>query len=89
MTTPVAEEMPRTRPGRWHISLADLIVLVLAVGVSAGIARQAREAWGSRLIGCLAARRGPRTVFRERSAQSRRLAQHRMAALKRARAIFR
>jgi hypothetical protein len=30
--------------------LADLIVLVLAVGVSAGVARQARDAWGNCLI---------------------------------------
>ena len=35
---------------RWQISLADLIVLVLAVGVSAGIARQARDAWGNRQV---------------------------------------
>jgi hypothetical protein len=34
----------------WQIRLADLIVLVLAVGVAAGIARGAREAWGSRMI---------------------------------------
>jgi hypothetical protein len=39
-----------TRARRWQISLADLIVLVLAVGVSAGIARQGRDVWGDRLI---------------------------------------
>jgi hypothetical protein len=35
---------------RWQISLADLIVLVLAAGVSAGVARQARDVWGNCLI---------------------------------------
>jgi hypothetical protein len=50
MATLAEEEASSAQPGRWQISLADLIVLVLAVGVSAGLARQAREAWGSRLI---------------------------------------
>jgi hypothetical protein len=50
MTTPAGGEASSAQSGRWQISLADLILLVLAVGVSAGIARQAREAWGNRQI---------------------------------------
>ncbi len=50
MSTQVEPIGTRDRETRWQISLADLIVLVLAVGVSAGVARQARDAWGNRLI---------------------------------------
>jgi len=50
MTAPAGADHSSVRPRRWQIRLADLIVLVLAVGVSAGIARGARDAWGSRLI---------------------------------------
>jgi hypothetical protein len=50
MTTSVEVEIPSVPPGRWQISLADLIVLVLAVGVSAGFARAAREAVGYRVL---------------------------------------
>jgi hypothetical protein len=48
VSTPATSIGSDTRPRRWQITLADLIVLVLAVGVSAGIARQARDAWGNR-----------------------------------------
>ena len=35
---------------RWQISLADLIVLVLAVGVAAGVVHEAREVVGNRVV---------------------------------------
>jgi hypothetical protein len=50
VSTPARSNGLEPRRRSWQISLADLIVLVLAVGVSAGIARQARDAWGNRLI---------------------------------------
>jgi hypothetical protein len=50
MTTPAGAEVLDVRTRRWQISLADLIMLVLAVGVSAGIARGARDAVGNRVF---------------------------------------
>jgi hypothetical protein len=50
VSTPAQSNGSKPRQRRWQINLADLIVLVLAVGVSAGIARQARDVWGNRLI---------------------------------------
>ena len=50
MLTPAEPNGSEERTVRWQISLADLIVLVLVVGVSAGIARQARDAWGNRQV---------------------------------------
>jgi hypothetical protein len=47
-----ADETERARrpSGGLQVSLAGLIVLVLAAGVAAGVARGARETWGVRLI---------------------------------------
>jgi hypothetical protein len=41
---------PAKRPKSPQISLRGLIVLVLAAGVAAGVARSAREVWGTRTI---------------------------------------
>ncbi|MFI5456936.1 MAG: hypothetical protein ACHRXM_15935 [Isosphaerales bacterium] len=48
MNAAVGSESSQERPRGWQVSLADLIVLVLAAGVAAGIARGARNAWGVR-----------------------------------------
>jgi hypothetical protein len=50
MTTPNGNEHPNVRGDRWQISLADLIVLVLAVGVAAGVVHEAREVVGNRAV---------------------------------------
>jgi hypothetical protein len=49
MNVAVEAEPLKTRSGRWQVSLAGLIVLVLAAGVAAGLARQARDTWGVRM----------------------------------------
>jgi len=36
--------------GGWQVSLGGLIVLVPAAGLAAGVARSAREAWGTRTL---------------------------------------
>ena len=48
MTTPSGDELPSVRGRPWQLSLADLIVLVLAVGVAAGVVHEAREVVGNR-----------------------------------------
>ncbi len=42
-------EFPERRRGRWQMSLAGLISLVLAAGVTAAVVRSAREVWGERV----------------------------------------
>ncbi len=46
-------EGSETSGGRWQVSLADLIFLVLAAGLAAGLARGARDVWGTRSAGAL------------------------------------
>jgi hypothetical protein len=36
--------------GSWQVSLGGLIVLVLAAGMASGVARSAREVWGTRTV---------------------------------------
>ena len=50
MIPPAGIEVSDVRTRRWQLSLADLIVLVLTVGVSAGIARGAKDAFGNRVL---------------------------------------
>jgi hypothetical protein len=50
MTTAVGPYDPEAGAWRWQIKLADLIVWVLAAGVSAGVARGARDIWGTRVV---------------------------------------
>jgi hypothetical protein len=48
MATATEVKRPGERSGSWQVSLADLIFMVLAAGLAAGIARGARHVWGTR-----------------------------------------
>jgi hypothetical protein len=51
MASPTVAEETSNVQGRWQVSLADLIFLVLAAGLGVGIARGARDVWGIRGTG--------------------------------------
>jgi hypothetical protein len=46
MASPTVTEEARNVQGRWQVSLADLIFMVLAAGLAAAIVRGARDVWG-------------------------------------------
>jgi len=46
----VGSESSTRRHRGWQVSLADLIVMVLAAGAAAGIARGAQKVWGVRRL---------------------------------------
>jgi hypothetical protein len=50
MPTPSGNELPSVRARRWQISLADLIVMVLAIGIAAGVVHESRETVGNRVV---------------------------------------
>ena len=50
MSSPAGDEVSSVRGRPWQISLADLIVLVLAVGLAAGVVHEARETVGNRMV---------------------------------------
>ncbi len=50
MSTVAAQEGSNERSGRWQVSLADLIVLVLAAGVAVSVVRGSRDVLGTRTM---------------------------------------
>jgi hypothetical protein len=50
MSTAVGPEGSPARSPRWQVSLGNLMILVLAAGVATGLARGAREVWGTRTV---------------------------------------
>src|SRR3954451_24700833 len=59
MATATGVEVSSERKVHWQVSLADLIFLVLAAGLAAGVVRGARDVWGTSLTRWSASISGP------------------------------